>query len=174
MSKTYRTLITFILCLLISGCSSSPAIFQNGSSLQGIHKIQHIVIIMQENRSFDSYFGTYPGADGIPMKNGVPIVCSPDPETKQCVKPYHDPSVTNTGGGHGVGAYLTDLDGGKMDGFVEVQRYAVQTYCQHNDDPNCVQGMMGGQPDVMGYHDAREIPELLDIRAELRTSRSHV
>ncbi|MFZ1041524.1 MAG: alkaline phosphatase family protein [Anaerolineales bacterium] len=158
MSKTYRTLITFILCLLISGCSSSPAIFQNGSSLQGIHKIQHIVIIMQENRSFDSYFGTYPGADGIPMKNGVPIVCSPDPETKQCVRPYHDPSVTNTGGGHGVGAYLTDLDGGKMDGFVEVQRYAVQTYCQHNDDPNCVQGMMGGQPDVMGYHDAREIP----------------
>ena len=32
----------------------------------GIHKIKHVVIIMQENRSFDSYFGTYPGADGIP------------------------------------------------------------------------------------------------------------
>ena len=31
----------------------------------GIHKIQHIVIITQENRSFDQYFGTYPGADGI-------------------------------------------------------------------------------------------------------------
>src|SRR5436305_14585750 len=30
----------------------------------GIHKIQHVVVIMQENRSFDSYFGTYPGADG--------------------------------------------------------------------------------------------------------------
>jgi phospholipase C len=45
----------------------------------GIHKIQHVVIIMQENRSFDSYFGTYPGADGIPMQNGVPTVCNPDP-----------------------------------------------------------------------------------------------
>ncbi len=53
---------------------------------------------------------------------------------------------------------LTDLDGGKMDGFVEVQRAAVQTYCQHNDDPNCVQGMMGGQPDVMGYHDRARFP----------------
>ena len=35
-------------------------------SPRGIHKIRHVVIIMQENRSFDSYFGTYPGADGIP------------------------------------------------------------------------------------------------------------
>ena len=33
----------------------------------GIQQIKHVVVIMQENRSFDSYFGTYPGADGIPM-----------------------------------------------------------------------------------------------------------
>lgn len=37
-------------------------------------KLQHLVFIMQENRSFDTYFGTYPGADGIPMRNGVPIL----------------------------------------------------------------------------------------------------
>ncbi|MGH3302459.1 MAG: alkaline phosphatase family protein, partial [Streptosporangiaceae bacterium] len=37
----------------------------------GIHKIKHVIVIMQENRSFDSYFGTYPGADGIPVQNGV-------------------------------------------------------------------------------------------------------
>src|SRR5947208_9328988 len=29
-------------------------------------KIKHVIIIMQENRSFDEYFGTFPGADGIP------------------------------------------------------------------------------------------------------------
>ena len=28
--------------------------------------IRHIVVLMQENHSFDNYFGTYPGADGIP------------------------------------------------------------------------------------------------------------
>ena len=38
---------------------------QRNSSLTGIHKIRHVVIIMQENRSFDNYFGTYPHADGI-------------------------------------------------------------------------------------------------------------
>src|SRR5215472_9519185 len=43
----------------------------------GIHKIQHIIVVMQENRSFDTYFGTFPGADGIPMQDGVPTACLP-------------------------------------------------------------------------------------------------
>ena len=32
-----------------------------------IHRIRHVIVVMQENRSFDNYFGTYPGADGIPL-----------------------------------------------------------------------------------------------------------
>src|ERR1700730_18024454 len=31
----------------------------------GLRGIEHIVILMQENRSFDHYFGTYPGVDGF-------------------------------------------------------------------------------------------------------------
>ena len=52
-----------------------------GHAGSGIHKIKHVVIIMQENRSFDSYFGTYPGADGIPGLAGNPgkVPCIPDP-----------------------------------------------------------------------------------------------
>ena len=46
----------------------------------GIHKIRHVIVIMQENRSFDNYFGTYPGADGIPRLHGKgTIPCVPDP-----------------------------------------------------------------------------------------------
>src|SRR5689334_6102512 len=57
-----------------------------------IHKIKHVIIIMQENRSFDSYFGTYPGADGIPGLPGNPgrLPCVPDAQTHTCVKPFHD------------------------------------------------------------------------------------
>ena len=44
--------------------------------------IEHVIVIVQENRSFDHYFGTYPGADGIPMTNGSPTVCVPDPVLK--------------------------------------------------------------------------------------------
>ena len=56
---------------------------------QGIHKIKHVVIIMQENRSFDSYFGTYPGADGIPGLAGNPgqVPCVPDPSATRAGSP---------------------------------------------------------------------------------------
>ena len=42
--------------------------------------LDHLIFIVQENRSFDHYFGTYPGADGIPMDaQGRPTVCARDP-----------------------------------------------------------------------------------------------
>jgi phospholipase C len=44
---------------------------------------------MQENRSFDTYFGTYPGADGIPIVDGKPSVCLPQ-KPGPCVAPFHD------------------------------------------------------------------------------------
>jgi phospholipase C len=57
---------------------------------------------MEENRSFDSFFGTYPHADGIPMKDGVPTVCVPN-GVGQCVKPFRDPDgVDDSGGAHGA------------------------------------------------------------------------
>ena len=80
--------------------------------------IKHIVIIMQENRSFDEYFGTYPGATGIPMQNGVPTVCAPDPKTGQCIKPYYNPNDINSGGPHGAASAATDMNNGLMNGFV--------------------------------------------------------
>jgi phospholipase C len=117
-------------------------------------KIKHIVIIMQENRSFDEYFGTYPGADGIPMQNGVPTVCASDPQTGQCVKPYHNPNDVNAGGPHASASAQTDINGGKMDGFVASFRNAQKT-CTSPTTPGCA---MNETPDVMGWHDAREIP----------------
>jgi phospholipase C len=122
----------------------------------GIHKIQHIVIIMQENRSFDNYFGTYPGADGIPMQNGVPTVCVPDPQINQCVKPFHDAQDKDHDAPHFATDAVADIDGGKMDGFIRQQIAAVQNSCKNSLNPFCAN--LGDQPDVVGYHDAREIP----------------
>jgi phospholipase C len=123
----------------------------------GIHKIRHVVIIMQENRSFDSYFGTYPGADGIPGLAGNPgeVPCLPDPRRHTCEKPYHDASPRNEGGPHGHGNSVSDLAGGKMNGFIWQAERGLTHYCKrHFDDPRC-----SSMPkDVMGYHDWREIP----------------
>src|SRR5919108_4342149 len=48
--------------------------------------IKHIVVIMQENRSFDNYFGTYPGANGIPKDACMPS--DPRYPAGGCVRPY--------------------------------------------------------------------------------------
>ena len=125
----------------------------------GIHKIRHVVIIMQENRSFDSYFGTYPGADGIPMQNGVPTVCSPDPKTHVCVKPYHDTADRNAGGPHDTVDAIRDIDHGKMDGFQAGPRLDRFRVCDNSNAPIC---KTPKKPDVMGYHDWHEIPNYWD------------
>ena len=109
-----------------------------------IHKIKHVVTIMQENRSFDTYFGTYPGADGIPMgTDGTPSVCNPDPANGTCAKPFHDPTDNNVGGPHGFQDSKIAIDGGRMDGFLKTMRQAYG-----NKLP----------PDVMAYHDRSDIP----------------
>ncbi len=101
--------------------------------IPGSQKIQHVVWIIQENHSFDNYFGTFPNADGIP-----PSTCLPElPGSKACVKPFHMPA----------GQPLLDLehswettraayDHGTMKGFVWAE----------------------GSPYTVGYYDARDIP----------------
>jgi phospholipase C len=133
-----------------------------------IHKIKHVVIIMQENRSFDSYFGTYPGADGIPGLAGNPgtVPCIADPLHGGCVMPFHDTADKNFGGPHGQANAIADADCAdfssrsacKMDGFVG---QAEQGQNCSSTDPNCSPCTSDTQSrcvDVMGYHDAAEIP----------------
>jgi phospholipase C len=121
------------------------------------NKIKHVVVIMQENRSFDHYFGTYPGAEGIPIQDGIPTVCVPDPQTDECIKPFHDTNDKNYGGPHSDTSATADIDGGKMDGFIaEVQQGRQQT-CEDPNDPDCG-GSQENPYDALGYHDAHEIP----------------
>src|ERR1039457_71490 len=151
---TARNMFTIVMvCLLgttaLAACANSTST-SSGTSDQGIHKIKHIIVIMQENRSFDSYFGTYPGADGIPMLNGVPSVCVPDPQTKTCLKPFYDPKDLNYGGPHGAANAAADINGGKMDGFVRSEESGRSVACKGAFDPNCA--AKDNPPDVMGYH----------------------
>jgi phospholipase C len=149
------------LALVVTGFLSVRAASQGAARpaavpLEGIHKIRHVVLIFQENRSFDSYFGTYPGADGIPMDRGTPLVCSLDPGTRRCLAPYHDKRDRNIGGPHDHLSAVHDINHRQMDGFVGQARAALRRSC--GPDPNQPGCINGGRIDVMGYHDAHEIP----------------
>jgi phospholipase C len=74
----------------------------------GMTNIQHIVFIIKENRTFDNYFGTFPGADGA--TTGVIHTGKRIPLGHLSDSPPHDIA-------HGWDAAHTAVDGGKMDRF---------------------------------------------------------
>ena len=91
--------------------SASASVTGSPGSLTGKNPIKHVIFIVDENRSFDNFFGKYPGADGtttgqiwvngqtktVPLKPGIDVA-------------PHDIE-------HGFVAGLLSIDGGKMDGF---------------------------------------------------------
>jgi phospholipase C len=126
---------------------------------KGFDNINHVIFLVQENRSFDSYFGTFPGADGIPTNpDGSFDVCVPDASGK-CWKPYHDTGVYDVGGPHNVWASDHDINGGAMDGFVTALE-RVKACAKGQVSEECALALKDnpGSPDVMGYHTAAELP----------------
>jgi phospholipase C len=136
------------------GNSQTSSALRNYASGRGIHKIRHVVIIMQENRSFDSYFGTYPHADGIPGLAGHRgrVPCIHDPH-EACVRPFHDREDLNRGGPHESHDARADIDGGRMDGFIthgfKYEREGSPSECECRGSTH---------DDVMGYHNGADIP----------------
>jgi phospholipase C len=89
---------------------STGALRSNGNAarMETSNKIQHFVFIIKENRTFDSYFGQFPGADGATqgtMSTGQVVPLNPMPD------------ITPHGLDHTSEGALTDIDNGKMDGF---------------------------------------------------------
>jgi phospholipase C len=143
---------------LCSGCSPvgggsfssgrESAVRTDVSSTSKVSKhISHIVVIVQENRSFENFFAGYPGANA-PM-NGCGKGSAPAPDTGSgsgCppgdqVIPLHQVTFEHEPNlAHVFESSLTDWDNGKMDGFSKygfshddaayayIERSQVQTY----------------------------------------------
>ena len=78
--------------------------------------IEHVVFIVKENRSFNNYFATYPGAEGA--TEGGTIECSEDGcEDGPVVELTHGPDVYGHDLTHCFRCGLTAINDGKMNGF---------------------------------------------------------
>ena len=149
---------SLLVVALSAGIVLAPRAARTASPLSvppGLEKIEHFVFIMQENRSFDSYFGTYPGVEGIP-----PGVCLSDPNPgAPCVTPFHDTNDVNRGGPHGWDNAHGSIDNGNMDGFLIESYKGISTVGNEPCVPPAPACTPGKDPrDVMGWHDYREIP----------------
>jgi len=139
-----------------SPAATSPA--ADPGDPQGIFKLDHLIFIVQENRSFDHYFGAYPGVDGFDMKDGEPTNCVPDHVLghESCV--YHTDADLFMGGPHDRPSALTAINGGAMNGFIDALASNARG-CVDRSAPNC-QPYLGPdrQPDVMSYMTRENIP----------------
>jgi phospholipase C len=169
-SRPARRLAVAIVLLLVAGFASSIPGGSASAAVNvtvkltatpasaGLSKIKHVIVIMQENRSFDHYFGMYPGADGIPVDgNGNPTVCVNDPKTGDCVYPWHDSTDVSNGGPHGVRSANKDVNGGAMDGFISEYETGLRNCLNKPGSPDC--GVPKPQPDVMSYKLRSDLPE---------------
>jgi len=133
---------SLFVCTLIAGNIIYP--MSNAQLLNSINPstspIKHIVVIMQENRSFDNYFGTYPGANGIP--NGVCMPLSPDNPEIGCVKPFLSTRAVSADMPHGYQSSIVAYDNGRMDGYLVAE----------NENPQ-----------TMSYYDNKTVPYYWDL-----------
>ena len=109
--------------------------------------IKHFIVLMQENHTFDNYFGTYPGADGIPVGTCMPR--NPNKAKAGCVEPFAigDRAVVDLE--HRAATHDAQFHDGAMDGFVWALRRA------------------GADAETtMGYYDDKDIPYYWNIADE--------
>jgi phospholipase C len=97
-------------------------------------KVKHVFVIIQENHTFDQYFGLYPGTNGQSVENlGTPLAqqndCQQDPVAGGCQRPFlisANPNSPNyvpdapdiDGGDNSRYGQEAGIDHGKMDGYL--------------------------------------------------------
>jgi phospholipase C len=116
-------------------------------SASSLNDIEHIVILMQENRSFDHYYGTMPGVRGfadpaaITLPDGNPVFYQPDPSHAQgYLLPFHyDTFATSAqatpGTDHSWPTQHQAWDNGKMDQWVAAKGPYTMGYMKQRDIP---------------------------------------
>jgi len=110
--------------------------------------IEHFLVLMQENHTFDNYFGTYPGAEGFPEGTCIPV--DPfDASNTECVEPFHIGDRPIEDLDHSDSTFNLQYNKGKMNGFV----YALN---QRNQN-----GAL-----AMGYYDDRDLPYYWNLADE--------
>ncbi len=83
----------------------------------GENPIKHVIFMVKENRTFDHYFGSYPGAEGTSVGKTLKCTeaggCVPGPDYRLRPAPYIQPHDIT----HGFASGLYAINGGEMNGF---------------------------------------------------------
>jgi len=100
-------------------------------------EIEHVVVLMMENHSYDSYLGMLPRGDGFKLgRDRLPRNANPD-RNGNLVRAFHMPSTCQLHAvpGQDWNRSHTSWDGGRNDGFVEASTAVAMGYWDETDIP---------------------------------------
>ncbi len=112
------------LALLAAACSKFPSGDEPAQALTSGSKITHLVVIVQENHSFDSYFGSWcqaPAGSNPSCTNGAPCceaAPAQDPGTGRAPVLLSDWENSDYSPDHTQSCELIEIDSGRMDRFI--------------------------------------------------------
>ncbi|HEY1831996.1 MAG TPA: alkaline phosphatase family protein [Acidimicrobiales bacterium] len=153
--------------------SALPGMSAGAATPASLNDIEHVVILMQENRPFDHYFGTLSGVRGFSDPTADPAVFyqfDPDLAQNPSGKPYILPwrFDTNTmsgqnaaGNSHAWSAQHLMWNEGLMDAFVITQRASVDLLGNFPGPPTIPLTDVG--PVVMSYFTREDIPYYYEL-----------
>jgi phospholipase C len=109
-----------LLCVVTLGCSSAPDDSCAGPCPQT--NIKHVVILVQENHTFDNHFGRYctAPAGSNPTCNAGPACCEAAPQADPSGAPFvnlDDGTLGVFDPNHSSACETDEIDNGKMDRF---------------------------------------------------------
>src|SRR5690349_6084319 len=110
----YGALLIIMLLPLFGAAETVAAQTEN----QPNTPIEHFIVVMQQNHTFDNYFGTYPGANGIPEDVCMPISLSNSTDA-QCITPFEINTHSISDLSHSDTTFQAQFQSGKMNGFVD-------------------------------------------------------
>lgn len=142
-----------------SGGSFSSSISISITDNSGLSNIRHIIFLVQENHSFDNYYGRlgqYRVSKGLPNNvDGVPLNVVLYNTKGQPVSPFHFQTVcTETVSPFWDQSWIS-VDGGKMDGYLKTAPYT-------KIDPSGTR--------LMGYYDQSDLPYYYELATQFATS----
>jgi len=99
-------------------------------------EIEHVIVLMMENHSYDSYFGVLDRGDGFPLRDGWAKAANPD-GNGNLVHAFHMPNACQLQGhpGQNWDASHLSYDGGRNDGFVLASGPVAMGYWTGEDLP---------------------------------------
>ena len=153
--------------LSVQAMDSAGAVFKQSASVtvtaasQGLWRLKHIIFFVQENRSFDDYFGmlgVYRASLGLPNNiDGINPNATLNNTQGQPVHPYHYQTVCTENLSPSWNESHFDVDGGKMDNFLLTTTSVPSTI-----DPTGTR--------AMGYYDQSDLPYYYEAAARFATS----